>query len=213
MDRLNVWLQEHALELDDLSAWGVRASQFGLTFPVYSPAGRHAFSIRRSFIDTPRYTHFPRHCRPSALLYGMHKAASAIFGIGTAIVVEGPSDVIALHKHGVLEAVGLMTSSISYAQLATLDILASKIIILFDGDEGGLEQARRFDLHDRARAKVLAAAIEGHDPASYIAQGGDANRLATRLESECINGIFSCLILDENLELVEGTGWPTNDTI
>lgn len=205
--KLDGWLTEHALDIDDLSAWGVRATKFGLTFPVYTPAGRHAFSVLRSFVQTPKSTFFPRHCRPSVLLYGMHKAAATIFGTGTAIAVEGPSDVIALHKGNVLEAVGLMTSSISFAQLATLDILATRIVILFDGDEAGLEQARRFDLHDRVGAKVLAAAIKGHDPASFIARGGNATKLADRLELECINARFSCLIIDENLELVEGTGW------
>lgn len=210
--RLDDWLKSHALDLDDLSNWGVRASNFGLTIPVYSPSGRHAFNIHRSFVQMPRYTYSPRHCRPSVLLYGMRKAASTIFSTGTAIAVEGPADVIALHKHEVREAVGLMTSSISYAQLATLDILASRIIILFDGDEGGLEQARRFDLYKKTSAKVLAAAIKDHDPASFIASGGVANRLANRLELECINGTFSTLILDSNLELVEGIGWATDDT-
>ncbi len=56
----------------------------------------------------------------SKLLYGIERAKAAIAKAGRAVVVEGYTDVLALHQAGVEEAVGVMGTAITEDQVAAL---------------------------------------------------------------------------------------------
>jgi DNA primase len=71
-------------------------------------------------------------------LHGIHLAKHKIYETGIAILVEGWTDVIKLHKAGAQNAVGTMGVMLSEDQLALLKQAgAKKVIIMRDGDPAG----------------------------------------------------------------------------
>ena len=80
----------------------------------------------------------------STVLYGLDKAKTAMAATGDAIVVEGYTDVIALHRAGVDNAVATLGTALTRQHIRTLSRHAkNRIIYLFDGDEAGQRAADR----------------------------------------------------------------------
>jgi DNA primase len=88
----------------------------------------------RKYVNSPESPLF--HKKES--LYGLHAALDAIRRSGSAIVVEGNFDVLALHEAGIEEAVAPMGTALTVEQIAELGRLASKTVtVVFDGDAAG----------------------------------------------------------------------------
>ena len=88
----------------------------------------------RKYVNSPESPLF--HKKES--LYGLHAALDAIRRSGTAIVVEGNFDVLALHEAGIEEAVAPMGTALTVEQIAEIGRLASKTVtVVFDGDPAG----------------------------------------------------------------------------
>ena len=123
----------------------------------------------------------------SANLYAIDRAKTDIVASGTAVVVEGYTDVIALHEAGVGNAVATLGTALTAAHVKLLGRFAKRIVYLFDGDEAGIRAAdRAAEFIDftatpeagSARLDLLVAMIPGgRDPADLVAaEGGDAVR-------------------------------------
>jgi DNA primase len=106
---------------------------------------------------------------------------------GTAIVVEGYTDVIALHEAGITNAVATLGTALSARHVRILARFAKRVVYLFDGDEAGQRAADRasgfLDLQatpEASEGKVdfRVAVIPGSaDPADYVGvEGADALR-------------------------------------
>jgi DNA primase len=97
--------------------------------------------------------------------------------------VEGYTDVLRLHQEGFGNAVASSGTALTLRQARTLVRYCSTVTVLMDGDEPGVQAARR------AVGELLAAGAdvrvvllpEGHDPDSYL-QAEGAKTLAERLE-------------------------------
>ena len=88
----------------------------------------------RKYVNSPESPLF--HKKES--LYGLHAALDAIRRSGSAIVVEGNFDVLALHEAGIEEAVAPMGTALTVEQIAELGRLASKTVtVVIDGDAAG----------------------------------------------------------------------------
>ena len=114
----------------------------------------------------------------SQLLYGVDRAKAAIAKAGRAVVVEGYTDVLALHQAGVEEAVGVMGTAITGEQVATLSGMVEEVVLALDADSAGQEamlRAQRVAAGRRMRLRV-AAMPAGEDPAEMVAEGGGAER-------------------------------------
>ncbi len=80
----------------------------------------------------------------SQVLYGLDKAKAAMASSGIAIVVEGYTDVIALHEAGVENAVATLGTALTMRHIRLLSRHARhRIVYLFDGDEAGQRAADR----------------------------------------------------------------------
>lgn len=124
----------------------------------------------------------------SEVLYALDKAKSSMTSTGDAIVVEGYTDVIALHEAGFTNVVATLGTSLTRQHIRLLSHHAKKrIIYLFDGDEAGQRAADRAlqfidsSITEQAGAqKVDLCAVtlpDNLDPAEYIAAyGADAFR-------------------------------------
>ena len=94
-------------------------------------------------------------------LYNYHRAR-AFSGRGL-IVTECPWGAIRLHQAGLPNAVALLGTSASAAQLAML-AKAPKLLLLFDGDAAGREGAERLRAACEAVPAVSGLLPEGADP-------------------------------------------------
>jgi DNA primase len=120
----------------------------------------------------------------SQMLYGVDRAKAAIAKAGRAVVVEGYTDVLALHQAGIEEAVGVMGTAITDDQVAALSGMVDEVILALDADSAGQEamlRAQRVAAGRRMRLRV-AAMPAGEDPAEMMAESGGAERFRALLD-------------------------------
>ena len=122
----------------------------------------------------------------SQVLYGLNKAKDAMVSTGIAIIVEGYTDVIALHESGVRNAVATLGTALTKQHIRLIGRYAQKrIIYLFDGDEAGQRAAdRALEFIDESmtpeagslRTDLQAVTLPDNlDPADFVAKrGGEA---------------------------------------
>ena len=106
-------------------------------------------------------------------LYGIDLARSAIAKAKRAIVVEGYTDVIALHQAGVEEAVAIMGTAITPDQLKALNALTDSVVLALDADRAGADAMIRAQkvAGDRGIDLRVAAMPDDADPADMLAAG------------------------------------------
>jgi DNA primase len=120
----------------------------------------------------------------SQMLYGVDRAKAAIAKAGRAVVVEGYTDVLALHQAGIEEAVGVMGTAITDDQVAALSGMVDEVVLALDADSAGQEamlRAQRVAAGRRMRLRV-AAMPAGEDPAEMMAADGGPERFRGLLE-------------------------------
>jgi len=76
-------------------------------------------------------------------LYGVARARRSIIEQSCALVVEGYTDVIALHEAGFTTAVATLGTALNASQVRLLSRFAKRIVYVFDGDEAGQRAADR----------------------------------------------------------------------
>lgn len=115
----------------------------------------------------------------SEILYGLHLAKNSMTSSGTAIVVEGYTDVISLHEAGLKNAVATLGTALTGRHIRMLSRYAkNRIIYLFDGDEAGQRAAdRALSFIDESitpeaghrKLEIMAVTLPDNlDPADYI---------------------------------------------
>ncbi len=120
----------------------------------------------------------------SQILYGVDRAKAAIAKAGRAVVVEGYTDVLALHQAGMEEAVAVMGTAITGEQVAALSGMVDEVILALDADSAGQEamlRAQSVAAGRRMRLRV-AAMPAGEDPAEMMAADGGPERFRGILE-------------------------------
>lgn len=119
----------------------------------------------------------------SEVLFALDKAKARMTSTSDAIVVEGYTDVIALHESGFTNVVATLGTSLTRQHIRLLSHHAkSRIIYLFDGDEAGQRAADRalqfIDSSITPEAGVLRVDLcavtlpDNLDPAEFIAAKG-----------------------------------------
>src|SRR3569832_1472571 len=126
----------------------------------------------RKYVNSPDSPLFHK----KECLYGLHVALEAIRKSGTAIVVEGNFDVMALHEAGIEEAVAPMGAALTMVQVGMLARVARRAVVIFDGDAAGKRAAEKAvplfvdgDLDGR-----VARLPGGQDPDDFVRQQGAA---------------------------------------
>lgn len=160
-------------------------------FPIHDTSGECiAFGGRVIGQGEPKYLNSQETpiFHKSEVLYGLDKAKSAMASTGIAVVVEGYTDVIALHEGGVRNAVATLGTALTRKHIRILARHAKRgIVYLFDGDEAGQRAAdRALGFIDQSmtpeagRSRIELAAVtlpDDLDPAEFIAaRGADALR-------------------------------------
>lgn len=135
----------------------------------------------------------------SQILYGVDRAKAAIAKAGRAVVVEGYTDVLALHQAGIEEAVGVMGTAITPDQVAALSGMVEEVVLALDADSAGQEamlRAQRVAAGRRMRL-LVAAMPAGEDPAEMMAAEGGSERFREILDrAEELTAFQVRLVLD-----------------
>jgi len=100
-------------------------------------------------------------------------------------VVEGYTDVIALHQAGMTETVGVMGTAITEPQLALLSATVSNIVLALDADAAGQKAMLRAQqvAAGRKLSIKVAAMPAGEDPAEMVVAEGGAERFRELVDS------------------------------
>jgi DNA primase len=114
-----------------------------LVFPLADARGRVlGFGARRLHDDDPipaKYVNSPEGelFRKGSLVYGLDRARQAVAKEDRAVVVEGYTDVLALHQAGLPAAVASMGTALTVPQLKELRRLTRNVFLCFDADAAG----------------------------------------------------------------------------
>ena len=148
-----------------------------VVFPIKDALGRVVgFSGRVLGDGTPKYLNSPESevFRKSELLYGLDRARATIRETGEVIVVEGYTDVMALHQAGMTNAVAALGATLTAEQADALERLEARTVYLaFDADEAG-QRATLSGLDQAVGRRLVVRAVRvphGKDPADAVLGG------------------------------------------
>jgi DNA primase len=112
-------------------------------------------------------------------LFGAHHARAEAARAGAVVVVEGYTDVLALHQAGIENAVGIMGTALTAEQVGELSGLAPVVALALDADAAGREaMMRAAEMASGRRLELRVVPLPaGTDPADLVQdQGADAVR-------------------------------------
>ena len=121
--------------------------------------------VSQKYINSPESEIFSKRKE----LYGIYQAKSAIVKADCVYMVEGYTDVIAMHQCGLENVVANSGTALSEEQIRLLHRFTSNITLLYDGDEAGIKASiRGIDmlLAEGMNIKVLLLP-DGDDPDSF----------------------------------------------
>ena len=148
-----------------------------LMFPILDVTGRVVGFGGRTlgekeakYMNSPTTVLFDK----STSVYGLDKARHEIVSGGTAVVVEGYTDVIMAHQFDCRNVVATLGTSFTAGHARVLRRYAKRIVLVFDSDIAGTEAANRaleVCLTERIDIK-LAFVGEGKDPCDFLLTSG-----------------------------------------
>ena len=145
-------------------------------FPWFSVSGKvNAFGgrlldsrtkgVQQKYVNSPESDIFHKERE----LYGLYQAKREIAKQDHVYMVEGYTDVIAMHQCGICNVVANSGTALSVHQIKALRRFTPNITLLYDGDEAGIHAAMRGTdmlLSEGMNVKVLLLP-DGDDPDSF----------------------------------------------
>ena len=170
-----------------------------IMFPAVDARGRvHGFGARRmrenqdgpagaKYINTSDGELYHKR----EVLFGIDLARAAAARAGRVILVEGYTDVLALHQAGIRNAVGIMGTSLTEEQVDELQRVVRVLELCLDADRAGQDamvRAARVAAGRQLELRVVPLP-EGTDPADLIEREG-AEALRARVEASMPFAVF-----------------------
>ena len=223
-DRVLMGAQRDGFKPDELLAAGLARRGRGggvydwfrerVTFPLADSRGRvlgfGARAMREDqgakYVNTPEGELYHK----GRLLFGIDRARGAIAKSGRVVVVEGYTDVLALHQAGVHDSVAIMGTALTGDQLSELARAAGEegtVFLALDADRAGRDamlRAARMAEERKIGLRVVQMP-EGTDPAELVTAGGSeaiAARLTTALS--VVEFEVEGVLADADLDTPEG---------
>lgn len=115
----------------------------------------------------------------SKVLYGLYQAKKAIVSKEQCFLVEGYTDVIAMHQAGIDNVVASSGTALTTEQIRLVKRFTENITILYDGDEAGIKASFRgidMILEEGMNVKVVMLPV-GEDPDSFALTHGSTEFL------------------------------------
>lgn len=126
--------------------------------------------VQQKYVNSPESELFHKDHE----LYGLFQAKRAIAKEDSVFMVEGYTDVIAMHQAGIENVVANSGTALSVHQIRLLHRFTPNIVLLYDGDEAGIHAAMRGTdmlLGEGMNVRVLTLP-DGDDPDSYSRKHG-----------------------------------------
>ena len=150
-------------------------------FPLADARGRILGFGARAMRDDqrPKYMNTPEgelyHKRRQ--LFGIDRARAPVAKARQVVVVEGYTDVLALHGGGLTNSVAIMGTALTSEQFAELARAAGSegtVVLALDADRAGLDAMLRAAASaDEKNVDLMVVEMpEGRDPADLVAEGG-----------------------------------------
>ncbi len=143
-------------------------------FPILSASGRTLAFGGRFLVKkerSPKYINSPESLIYSKreVLYGLFQAKQAMIKEDRCYLVEGYTDVLALHQSGVKNVVASSGTSLTTGQIRLIRRFTPQVTLLYDGDPAGIKASfRGIDmlLEEGMQVRVVLFP-EGEDPDSF----------------------------------------------
>jgi DNA primase len=181
--------QRDGFGLADLTAVGLAQRgrdrfQGRIMFPLVNWRGKVVGFGARGMAgsDGPKYLNTSENdiYRKGRQLFGIDRAREHASKRGRIVVVEGYTDVLALHQAGIRESVAIMGTALTAEQMAELGRAAPVVVLALDADASGQQAMLRAAQHGSVELRAVEMP-EGMDPADLLASGG-AEALGERLD-------------------------------
>lgn len=160
-------------------------------FPIHERSGRAAVAFGGRVLpgvelatagrdgDPPKYINSPESeiYKKAETLYGLAQARAEIQRRQAALVVEGYTDVIALHLVGYEHAVATCGTALTAGHFRQLERYGRRVVLALDADDAGYraaERARALAAEVGVREVAVLPLPPDSDPADLAAQGRDA---------------------------------------
>lgn len=134
--------------------------------------GRQFLSPEPKYLNTPETSFFKK----GSLLYNLNRAKKYITEYDKVLIVEGYTDVIALHRAGFPYVVATLGTALTEVHLSILSRFTSNIYLAFDADTAGKKAAERgIELIAKSgRLNIRVVVLdEGKDPADFVNYYGE----------------------------------------
>ena len=149
-----------------------------LMFPIFNPTGKViAFAGRvlgnektAKYINSAQTTVYNK----SEVVYGVNFSKNQIRKNKEMILVEGYTDVISLHQHGIDNVVASSGTALTPGQLRTLHRFGDTLTMIYDSDAAGQNAMKKgilLALEEGLEVKLLELP-DGEDPDSFVKQFG-----------------------------------------
>ena len=142
-------------------------------FPIHSYSGKvigfggRAFSTeaKSKYLNSAETLIYDK----SKVLYGLYIAKKAISKTDKCFIVEGYTDVISMHQNGIENVVSASGTALGSFQIELIKRSTNNIILLFDGDNAGVNATiRSIDICLKGEMNVRIASFpKGEDPDSF----------------------------------------------
>jgi len=184
-----------------------------IIFPIYDASMQVVGFGGRVLDDAlPKYLNSPETLvyNKRRSLYGIQRAKEKCRSAGTAFIVEGYLDVLALHQHGVENSVATLGTALTSDHIRFLTRFTGRMILVYDSDDAGIRSAKRcvetfwkehvdFRRQDVFREENADTHIlvlpAGHDPDSFIFDQGPESFLKAAANAPgIITFLMNCAI-------------------
>ena len=152
--------------------------------------------------DTPLFN-------KSDLLFGLDQSRHAGSAAGMLAVVEGYTDVMMAHQHGINHVVATMGTALNARHVAQLRRYVPKVVLVFDGDAGGATGVdRALELFVSQDAELAIATLpDGLDPCDLLCQPGGPEQFRQILAEaqDALEFKLNQLLQHESIHSVDGS--------
>jgi DNA primase len=185
------YLQGRGISAETARTWQLGFAGGRLVIPLNDPAGQTVgFCGRTTGNQEPKYRNSTNDLlfQRNGVVFGLDQAAEAIRQEGTALLVEGPLDVIQLHQAGFTNVVACLGTSVSALQLQLLQRQGMKhLLVALDGDRAG--QAATEKLIEQLQPQLVAGGLQAS--VVQLPDGQDADGLLRSNGSPAIEGLIA----------------------
>jgi DNA primase len=148
-------------------------------FTIHNLGGKpiaFAGRILKKDAKAPKYVNSPETevYHKSDVLYGLYQARRSVRKLDNVYMVEGYTDVISLHQHGIENVVATSGTSLTPGQARLIKRQTENVTLLYDGDKAGIKAALRgvdVLLVEGLNVRVVILP-DGEDPDSYVQSVG-----------------------------------------